>query len=221
MDLNKELVGLIISAKRDEAVALICSWAEENSYLDVAERVLVPALELFGKYFSSQEQTPLSQGYVAAKVVEDVMNIVKDKTYGKNPVKATKGPVVIGNIEDDFHSLGRKIVIIFLEANGWKVIDLGNDVLAGEFVKTAVENEAKIIGVSAMMYTTAENIIKVREEIDRQGLTGKLHLAVGGAVFISRPELVKEVGGDGTSQTAMGVPQLFDDLTQRSIAETS
>ncbi|MHC4873387.1 MAG: cobalamin B12-binding domain-containing protein, partial [Planctomycetota bacterium] len=134
MDTTRQLVELIYGAQRDAAVELACRWAEENCYVDVAEKVLVPALELFGRDFTSRQHTPLSQGYVAAKVVEDVMNIVKDKTYGKNPVKATKGPVVIGNIEDDFHSLGRKIVVIFLEANGWRVIDLGNDVMAEEFV---------------------------------------------------------------------------------------
>jgi methylmalonyl-CoA mutase cobalamin-binding domain/chain len=119
----------------------------------------------------------------------------------------------MGNIEDDYHSLGRKLVTIFLRTAGWRVIDLGNDVRAEEFVDAAVANEAKIIGVSAMMLTTAKNIRNVRHEIDSRGFSGSIKLAVGGAIFKMRPELVVEVGGDGTVASAVDAPRLMAQLT--------
>lgn len=73
-----------------------------------------------------------------------------------------------------------------------------------------------MIGVSAMMYTTALNIKSLRAEIDRRGLTGKIQLAVGGAVFVLRPDLVDEIGGDGTARNAMAAPALFDDLWEKA-----
>jgi methylmalonyl-CoA mutase cobalamin-binding domain/chain len=118
-------------------------------------------------------------------------------------------PVVLANIEDDFHSLGRKMVGTFLQASGWKIHDLGNDVPAEKIVDAAVELDAPIIGVSAMMYTTAINIKKVREEINRRKLQHKIKLAVGGAIFKVRPELTKEVGGDGSASSATNAPELF------------
>jgi methanogenic corrinoid protein MtbC1 len=121
-------------------------------------------------------------------------------------------PVVIGNIEDDFHSLGRRIVAVYLRAAGWEVHDLGNDVVAEQFIEKAEAVGAVVIGVSAMMQTTALNIRKLRSLIDSRGIAGRLKLAVGGAVFGWRPELVAEVGGDATAQNASGADALFKRL---------
>jgi len=63
-----------------------------------------------------------------------------------------------------------------------------------------------------MMYTTAINIKKVRQELDKRGLSGKIKLVAGGAVFRIRPELVNEVGSDGTAGNAILAPALFDKL---------
>jgi methanogenic corrinoid protein MtbC1 len=103
--------------------------------------------------------------------------------------------------------------------DGWKIHDLGNDVPAGEFVETALQVGAQIIGASAMMYTTAMNIAKLREEINKRNLTGHFRLAVGGAVFKLRPELVHEVGGDGTAPNAINAPALFDRLYRELMAK--
>jgi methanogenic corrinoid protein MtbC1 len=104
------------------------------------------------------------------------------------------------------------MVGVFLRAAGWKVVDLGNDVSPAAFVDAALEHGARVIGISAMMLTTAENIRAVRSELDARGLSGRIRLAVGGAVFKLRPELVREVGGDGTTASAIQAPSLFDRL---------
>jgi methanogenic corrinoid protein MtbC1 len=86
--------------------------------------------------------------------------------------------VVIGNIEDDFHSLGRRIVVSFLQSAGWEVHDLGNDVAAESFLDNALAVKAGIVGTSAMTQTTALNIRKLRSLIDMRGLSGQIKLAV-------------------------------------------
>ena len=131
-------------------------------------------------------------------------------------IPRSKGPVVIGNVEDDFQSLGRKFVVIFLLAAGWEVIDLGNDVPASTFVDTAVQVGSKVIGVSAMMLSTAENIRAIREEIDKRALSGRIQLAVGGAIFKLHPELASLFGGDGTAAHAVDASSLFEKLWERA-----
>jgi methanogenic corrinoid protein MtbC1 len=118
----------------------------------------------------------------------------------------------MGNTEDDYHVLGRSMVVSFLRIKGWKVVDLGCDVSARDFVDQAVKAGACVIGASAMMLTTARNIRGIREEIDRRGLADRIKLAVGGAVFRMRPELVVELGGEGTAANALDAPQLFEHL---------
>ena len=205
-ELSKELLAAMINADRAAAATLIeLALADGIEPRQVIADILDPAIVELGRMWE-EESMSLAQNFVASKIAEDtILRCI--------PVNAAathdKGAVVIGNIEDDFHSLGRKTVSLFLEAAGWEVHDLGNDVPAEEFLDKAVEVNAHLIGASAMMQTTALNIRKLRQLIDDRGLSGRIKLAVGGAVFNWRPELVAEVGGDGTCHNAVGADELF------------
>ena len=207
--LREALYALMLEAKREEALRLLLEHAETHGFQAAVNDLLEPVLERAGEAWH-RENLSLAQGYVAGKIAEDLL-VAAAESGGDLPLDV-KGPVVIGNVEDDYHSLGRKMVSVFLRAAGWKVIDLGNDVLPGEFVDAAVAHGARVIGVSAMMLTTAENIRALRTEIETRGLGGKVQLAVGGAVFKLRPELMLEVGGDGTAPSAIEAPELFERL---------
>jgi methylmalonyl-CoA mutase cobalamin-binding domain/chain len=211
MDLErarKSLLEFILSGKREEAIALLDGWARLSTYNNAISDILEPVLGNIGDMWVA-EKISLAAGYLAGKIAEDTL---MKAHQNEQAVPETKGPVILGNVEDDYHSLGRKLVGIFLRTAGWKVIDLGNDVTAAEFVDAAVNNNSKVIAVSAMMFTTARNIIKIRQEIDKRGLTDQIKLGVGGAVFKIRPELVAEVGGDGTAVNAMNTPELMERL---------
>jgi len=208
------IVQLIIEAQRKEVVEYIEKLALDRGYYNVINDMLEPALIEIGEMWS-HEKLSLAQGYVAAKVTEDILEIAAKSKEWQKEIKIKKIPVVLANIEDDFHSLGRKMIGTFLKASGWDVFDMGNDVIAVDIVNKAVELNAPVIGVSAMMYTSALNIKKVREEIDKRNLQSKIKLAVGGAIFKVRPKLVEEVGGDGTAQSAIHVPELFSELLKK------
>ena len=218
MDIQQELSEAIRLADRGRADALLEGWAREHGWENLIADVLDPLLATVGEDWHSDESFTLAQAYVAAKVTEDALGrIAQERGLAPEPV-ASNGPVIIGNIEEDFHALGRKMVGTFLRAAGWLVTDLGNDVSAASFVDAALEAGARVIGVSAMTMTTAHNITWVRQEIDRRGATGRLQLAVGGAVFRICPELVEEIGADGTAAHALAAPELFDRLWARSLA---
>jgi len=213
---RQKLTTLIINADRDEANAFLDALAARSSYREVFFSLLEPVLTDIGEMWV-EEELSLAQGYVAGKIAEDLL--AKMLRSGEQPRGRanSKGPVVIGNIEDDYHELGKKMVCTFLRTAGWRVYDLGPDVTAREFVSKAVEVGARIIGVSAMMYSTAEHIKSVRHEIDARGLRGKVLLVVGGAVFKLQPDLVHEVGGDGTIDAAINAPEFFDRLWATSM----
>ncbi|MBF0331844.1 MAG: cobalamin-dependent protein [Candidatus Omnitrophica bacterium] len=217
-EFRKLLIEQILAGERERANALIDEAAASGSYRQAMQEILEPVLIEIGNQWAD-ENISLAQGYVAGKVAEDLLlkiSATEQTGLGQPP---EKGPVVLGNIEDDYHSLGRRLVSIFLQSAGWKVIDMGSDVLAKEFVDKAVETGARVIGASAMMYTTAGNIRKIREELDRRGLSARIKLAVGGAVFRLRSELADEVGADGTAANGFQVPVLFEALWERSLRE--
>ncbi len=204
---SEKLLKAMVDADRLGAATLIDQalkegWTRESIIKDILAPALVQIGAMWGKASVS-----LAQGFVGAKIAEDTLL----RCLPDNPDFPVlfKGTVVIGNIEEDFHSLGRRMVASFLRAAGWEVHDLGNDVLPEQFIAEAIRVKASVVGASAMMQTTGMNILKLRRMIDERGLTGRLQLAVGGAIFNWRPELVAEVGGDGTAQNAYDVDALF------------
>jgi methylmalonyl-CoA mutase cobalamin-binding domain/chain len=209
-DQVKNLVAFMTAADRAGALELVDTMREQGiNDNKVITEVLDPALIAFGKLWGKQEVS-LSQTYVAAKIAEGILNRCSDSKKLIETEK--KGRVVLGNIEDDFHGLGRRVVKSFAEASGWDVIDLGCDVLAEDFIESALKEDACIIGVSAMMQTSALNIRKVRELIDERSLSSRIKLAVGGAVFNWRKELISEVGADGSCSNASEADALFTQL---------
>ncbi len=214
------LIKAILEADRAEAYRLVGSWATQRGYERAVVELLTPALEQIGEKWGASGELTLAQGYVAGKVAEDVLNQVLAERQQLAQPPQPRGAVVLGNIEDDFHPLGRKMVAAYLRLEGWQVTDLGVDVAPAVFVEQALATGARVIGVSAMMYSTARNIPKLCQALDARGLHGQMQLAVGGAVFRLRPELVEEVGGDGTAPTALSAPALFEQLWQRALAFT-
>lgn len=215
----QQVIDAIINSDRAEAIDLIVNWGEEHGYLSAVSDILEPTLLSINADYEAGKPVSLAHGYIIAKVAEETFRRAAASPEENAGAPVSKGAVVIGNIEDDYHALGRKMVGSFLRVSGWDVHDLGNDVLAKDFVEAALKVDAKVIGVSAMMQTTALNIAQVREEIDSRGLKGRLQLAVGGAVFILRPALVEQVGGDGTARNALLAPKLFSELRDHASAQ--
>ena len=239
------LYGQIIEADRGGARRLLSAAADGMGYDVALRRILEPTLRMVGERWAV-DGISLAQGFVAGKVAEDYLSLggelgvlrprasepaagiptgsspgsrkpAGDSERAGDTALEDRKTAVIGNAEDDYHVLGRSMVASFLEIEGWNVVDLGCDILAPDFVDNALSVGACVIGASAMMLTTARNIAGIRNELDRRGLSGRIKLAVGGAVFAMRPELVREVGGDGTAKTALEAPALFDRLRAAAI----
>lgn len=218
-EIQQKVLEQLMAGDRVAAIQHIDEWAVAGGYNRAVTAVLEPVLHAFGERWYRGEGLSLSHGYIAGKVAEYLMEqALEEQQRDGLASQEKKGTLVLGNTEDDYHSLGRMMLGRFLEISGWRVHDLGNDVLAEEFVDKALEVRARVVGVSAMMYTTALNIKKLRREIDTRGLAGRLQLAVGGAVFITRPGLIEEVGGDGTAATAFKAVDLMDRLWQASLS---
>ena len=121
-----------------------------------------------------------------------------------------KGTVVMGTAPGDMHEIGKNIVVTVLTADGFDVVDLGKNVPAIEFVNKAVETNADIIGVSALMTTTMPGATEVINILKDKGLYGKYKVIVGGAP--TNPDWAKSIGADGWSEGAAEAVVLVNKL---------
>jgi 5-methyltetrahydrofolate--homocysteine methyltransferase len=105
-----------------------------------------------------------------------------------------RGRIVIGSVKDDLHDIGKNLVGILLRGAGFEVIDLGNDVPAETFVDRAVEEDAGVIGMSALLTTTMPVMRRVVELVRERGLEGRIRTLIGGAPVSG--EFAREIGAD-------------------------
>ncbi len=76
-----------------------------------------------------------------------------------------KGKFIIGTVEGDLHDIGKNLVAMMMEGNGYEVIDLGTDVNSKQFIEALEANPGSLIGLSALLTTTMRNMEKIVAEI--------------------------------------------------------
>jgi 5-methyltetrahydrofolate--homocysteine methyltransferase len=119
-----------------------------------------------------------------------------------------KGRIILATVKGDIHDIGKNIVKVMLENYGYDVIDLGKDVPPELIVETAVKEDIKLVGLSALMTTTVVNM----EETIKQLRAAKpdCKVVVGGAVLTQ--EYADEIGADCYAKDAMATVRYADSV---------
>jgi 5-methyltetrahydrofolate--homocysteine methyltransferase len=118
----------------------------------------------------------------AAKVIKAMQREVLEPAIVASSEQATElGLVVLGTCQGDIHDIGKNMVGLMLQVNGFKVVDLGTDVPVQTFIKAARENNAQIIGVSSLLTPSMPYMADLVERLKGLGLRDKFKVIVGGA----------------------------------------
>jgi trimethylamine corrinoid protein len=183
--------------------------------LDVMERELFPAMKSVGERFETGEfflpdlMSAADAMRVASRVLTD-----KIREQGKTAaILAKKAKVVIGTVSSDIHDIGKNIVALLLEVNGFDTHDLGKDVESMKFIERGSELQADIIALSALMTTTKpaqKEVVNLLTEMDLR----KQHvIMVGGAP--TTQEWADQIGADGWAETAEEAVRTAEKLVKK------
>ena len=123
---------------------------------------------------------------------------------------SAKGKIIVHTVEGDIHDIGKGILGILLQANGYEVIDLGRDVPIGKVVDAAVENEVDIITGSALMTTTMPSQREIIAELKDRGIRDKYKCLFGGAP--TSQEWCDMIGADGWADNAAAGVDIVNEL---------
>ena len=192
----------------DIKLAQTATQAAIDAKIDISTIIgdgLGKGMEVIGDRFDKAE-IYLPQVVAASKTMEAALKILEPlMTAGAGGMKGT---VIMGTVEGDIHEIGKNVCCAMLRGAGYKVIDLGPDVTAMDFVDAADENEAQIIGGSALMTTTLESQREVVETVKEMEAPYKC--IFGGAPCSQA--WCDEIGADGYSETANEIIELVNKL---------
>ncbi|MEW6266346.1 MAG: cobalamin-dependent protein [Thermodesulfobacteriota bacterium] len=142
----------------------------------------------------------------AADALQAAMPTVEEAIKNRGQKRRTLGKVVIGTVAGDIHTIGKSMVASLLTADGFEVHDLGIDVPADKFVESVKEYDARFLGLSALLTTTAPQCRVVIEKLKETGLRDRVKVMVGGGAITA--EFARVMGADGYRPTAPGAVEL-------------
>ena len=152
--------------------------ADEIDIKTILDDGLIAGMTIVGAKFKEHEIF-LPDVLLAARAMYAGMDILKPLMIKEGI--PTIGKVVIGTVHGDLHDIGKNLVGIMLKGAGFEVIDLGRDVPPEKFIEAAIEAEADVIGMSALLTTTMPVMKKVIEQAKEKGIYEKMKIIIGGA----------------------------------------
>jgi methanogenic corrinoid protein MtbC1 len=179
--------------------------AEGVSPDEILESALIPAMAIVGDKFS-RKVIYVPQMLMSAKAMGSAMKHLKP--FFQSGETKRRGKFIIGTVAGDLHDIGKNLVAMMIEGGGWEVIDLGVDVSAEKFMKAINENPDAVIGLSALLTTTMENMKRtvgnLREKYDGS------KILVGGAPVTM--DYCKNIGADFYSPDPQGAVNYLNQI---------
>ena len=147
--------------------------------IEVIEGPLMDGMNVVGDLFGSGKMF-LPQVVKSARVMKKaVAHLLPFIEAAKEPGARGKGKIIMATVKGDVHDIGKNIVGVVLQCNGFDVVDMGVMVPWSDILKAANENDADMIGLSGLITPSLDEMVTVAEEMKRAGMT--MPLLIGGA----------------------------------------
>jgi len=166
--------------------------------MKIIEEGIRRGLDCVGKRYENNEYF-LSELLYAASVVNDAFELLKPRLKSED-VKM-KGSIVLGTVRGDLHDIGKNIFKMLAEASGFEVYDVGVDVEPEAFVRKMKETGARILGLSALLTTTASEMKNTVDLLIQGGVKSKVKVILGGNAVTK--EFAREIGADAAALDAV------------------
>ena len=205
----EEITEAIVSLDKEKTIELANKAIQEKmNLLEVIEKGFGAGIRKIGDLWDEGEFF-LPELMLGGTIMQESMQLLFPH-IGTERDSISKGKVVIATIEGDIHSIGKTIVATMLSANGFEVFDLGADVPAERIIEVAVEKNADVIGVSALLTTTMVGQKKILEILESKGIRDKFKVILGGAPVSNA--WVEECKADGFAGSAVEAVNLVKNL---------
>ena len=206
-DKNSVLYEMVLKGKKnsigEETEKLLNQGTDANELLN---KSLLPAINQVGEFFDKGKYF-LPQLIASAEAMKNAIEVLQPRLLQESDRKDMP-TIVFATVEGDIHDIGKNLVVLMLQNYGYQVIDLGKDVSKEEIVNCAIENQAAIIGLSALMTTTMQEMKQVVAFSKEKKCNAKI--MIGGAVITE--DYKEQIGADGYAKDAAEAVKVVQSL---------
>ncbi len=172
----------------------------------ILNEALIPAMDEVGRRFEDGDFF-VPEMLISARAMQAGLALLKPHLTSSD-IK-TSGKIAIGTVKGDLHDIGKNLVAMMLEGAGFEIIDLGVDVSPESFVD-AIQEGANLIGMSALLTTTMNNMSVTIEALKAAGVRDKVKVVVGGAPVTEG--FAKSIGADAYAPDASSATRVVRQL---------
>jgi corrinoid protein of di/trimethylamine methyltransferase len=209
-ELYKQMTQSIIDGEAEQAVSLAQKAIELQIHpLDAITKGFVVGVSYIGEQFGKGEAF-LPELVMAGEAMKAAIATLEPELRKAGQAREVLGRVVLATVEGDIHEIGKTLVGTMLSASGFEVYDIGVDAPAEKIIGKAIEVNADLVGMSALLTTTMVRQREVIEELDKEGLRPRIRVIVGGAPITK--DWAEKIKADGTSEDAVGAVKLAKQL---------
>jgi 5-methyltetrahydrofolate--homocysteine methyltransferase len=202
--MSDKLINSIVEMREDEAIQTVEEMMNNNvPVMDIMDKCKL-AMEKVGQKFEEGEYF-VPQLLMAAEIMTQITEMTKDELQAETDDDKI-GTIVMGTVEGDIHDIGKGIVNFNLDVNGFKVIDLGEDVSPNQFIDAIKEHKPDIVGMSCLLTVAFDSMEKTVDAIKNAGLRDEVKIMIGGAPI--NDEIYEYTGADGWAEDAVKAVKL-------------
>ncbi len=203
-----EYVSALLGKGPSLVVEMVQKSLETGANLtDIVNNGLIPAMAIIGEKYQAGE-IYIPEMMIAARSMSETLLHFKNELMEKGEQKL--GTVVIGTVKGDLHDIGKNLVAMMLEGQGFTVEDLGISISTEKFIKAVKEKKADILAMSALLTTTMVEMQSTINALIEGGLKDSIKVIVGGAPITEA--FAAQIGADGYAYDSPGAAQKCREL---------
>jgi 5-methyltetrahydrofolate--homocysteine methyltransferase len=194
----KGLYTAVLEGERSSARAGVQTALDAHVDPQVILNVMISAMQEVGRRFEKGMYF-VPEMLIAARAMQEGMDLLRPFLAKMKFEPA--GVIIIGTVKGDLHDIGKNLVAMMLEGAGFKVIDLGVDVSAEQYILAIRRYHPHIVALSALLTTTMVNLKTIIDMLEQSGLRQEVKIMVGGAPVTD--SFAQTIGADGYSPDAV------------------
>jgi 5-methyltetrahydrofolate--homocysteine methyltransferase len=203
--MSKELVDAMVGMKEQDAISIAKDLIDKGTDPLEIFGACREAMDAVGKRFEKGEFF-LPELMMAGEMLRQISELIKPLMKEEAKSGGDAGKVIIATVAGDIHDIGKDIVVLMLDVNGFDVLDLGIDVPADKIVDAIKDFQPSVVGLSGFLTLAFDSMKETVDKIKDAGLKDNIKIMIGGGQIDD--EIVKYSGADAFGKDAMEAVKL-------------